>query len=137
MSTAVEAPKLVIVPRGKNVVLTRTPERNQSAGGITLTGKSVERDSTATVLAIGERVNHTKDGVPRATSLMAGDLVLLSEFEGNDYELSGEKFVVVDYRLIKGVIGRDDGSLVGVPDDADDVVRVGIGEGPGIELDLS
>jgi chaperonin GroES len=67
----------------------------KSIGGILVPQSSVKAPERATVIAVGDKVE---------IKIKKGDVVVLKQFNGEDFELDGEKLTVVRYDEIKLVV---------------------------------
>ncbi len=76
----------MIRPRKQNVVAKRVePKAMSDSGRLHLPEKALERTQLAKIIAVGEEI---KDCQP-------GDVVMIGQYTGYDFDIKGEKFVII------------------------------------------
>ncbi len=87
--------KINFQPLNKLVLVEPKEVVNKTAGGIIIPDNAEkQKPTTATVLAVGEKVSTVK----------VGDNVVFTAYSGNEIELDGNKYTVLEQKEILGVI---------------------------------
>ena len=82
-----------ITPIGERVLLKPILEEEKTKGGIYIPESARENNEKGKVLAVGK----LKD---KESELKEDDVVLYSGYSNEEFELEGEKYVIVDYKDI-------------------------------------
>ena len=83
-----------VTPLGDRIVVKPTAEEQTSKGGIIIPDSAKEKPSKGDVIAIGPgKVDDTGKRVPM--ELKAGDKVMFGKYSGTEYELDGEKYLIM------------------------------------------
>jgi chaperonin GroES len=82
-------------PLGKRVLVELQDKEETTASGIILPDSAQEKPSEATVVAVSDEV---KD-------ISVGNKVVFGKFGGSELTLDSEKFLVLNYSEILGIIG--------------------------------
>lgn len=83
-----------ITPIGERVLLKPMKKEEKTAGGIYLPDSAKEEKKEGTVVAVGTN----KDG--KDLPLSAGDKVLYGGFSSEEFEVAGEKHLMIDFKDI-------------------------------------
>jgi chaperonin GroES len=86
-----------LTPIKGRIIVKRGKPKLCSDGGIIYTGKEKEGSRTGEVLAIAPDSAYAGD-------IKVGNTVLFTEFAGNTIEHEGEKYYIVDEKLLLGVV---------------------------------
>jgi chaperonin GroES len=82
-------------PLGKRVLVKLQDKEETTASGIILPDSAQEKPSEATVVAVSDEV---KD-------ISVGNKIVFGKFGGSELTLDSEKFLVLNYSEILGIIG--------------------------------
>ncbi len=82
-----------ITPIGERVLLKPILEEEKTKGGIYIPESARENNKKGKVIAVGK----LKD---KESELKEDDIVLYSGYSNEEFELEGEKYVIVDYKDI-------------------------------------
>ena len=82
-------------PLGKRVLVKRVEEANTTSTGIIIPDNAQEKPSRGKVVAISSEVEELK----------VEDEVLFGKYSGNEVNLDGDKYLVLDVENIFGIIG--------------------------------
>ncbi len=83
-----------VTPLGDRIVVKPAVEELKSKGGIIIPDSAKEKPSKGDVIAIGPgKVDDTGKRIPM--ELKAGDQVLFGKYSGTEYELDGEKYLIM------------------------------------------
>ena len=81
-------------PLGERVLVKRTEVEEKTASGIILVDSAKEKPNTATVVAIGTKIE----------DINVGDTVVFEQYRGTEFELEGEEYLVLNLENIIGVM---------------------------------
>ncbi len=81
-------------PLGERVLVKRTEVEEKTASGIILVDSAKEKPNTATVVAVGTKVE----------DINVGDTVVFEQYRGTEFELEGEEYLVLNLENIIGVM---------------------------------
>ncbi|AXH08914.1 MULTISPECIES: co-chaperone GroES [Malaciobacter] len=81
-------------PLGERVLVKRTEVENKTASGIYIPDNAKEKPHTATVEAIGSKVEDVK----------VGDTIVFEQFRGTELNLEGQEYLVLNVENIIGVM---------------------------------
>ncbi len=81
-------------PLGERVLVKRTEVESKTASGIILVDSAKEKPNTATVVAVGTKVEDVN----------VGDTVVFEQYRGTEFELEGEEYLVLNLENIIGVM---------------------------------
>lgn len=93
MSTQIKE-KISLRPLGDRVLLKRLDPVKQT-GGIILPDTAQEKQSKATVLAVGPGKSG-KDGKMTPMHVAIGDVVLLDKYAGQNVKIDGEEYIIAN-----------------------------------------
>ena len=83
-----------VKPLGDRIVVKPSVEEQTSKGGIIIPDSAKEKPSKGDVIAIGPgKVDDTGKRIPM--ELKAGDKVMFGKYSGTEYELDGEKYLIM------------------------------------------
>ncbi len=91
-----------LVPLGSRVVLKESVAEETTKSGIVLPTASQEKPQYAEVIAVGP--GEVVDGKMVEMQVKVGDKVIYSRYAGNDVELDGEKYIIVEQKNIHAVV---------------------------------
>lgn len=97
-----------IKPLGDRVVVERLEQEEKTAGGILLPDTAKEKPKQGKVLAVGAGAKD-ENGKRIPMDVSVGDIVLFTQWSGNDIKIDGKDFLVLKESDIIGVI-EDTGS---------------------------
>ena len=81
-------------PLGERVLAKRTEVEEKTASGIILVDSAKEKPNTATVVAIGTKIEDIK----------VGDTIVFEQYRGTEFELEGEDYLILNLENIIGVM---------------------------------
>ena len=90
-------------PLHDKVLVRRTEEEETTAGGIVLPGSATEKPSQGEVIAVGAGKRLDK-GEVIAPDVKAGDVVIFSQYGGNEVKIDGEEYLILSESDLFGVI---------------------------------
>jgi len=90
-------------PLHDKVLLERTEEETTSAGGIILSGTATEKPSQGVVIAVGPGKKNDA-GEVISVGVKAGDMVIFSQYGGNEVKIDGKEYLILSETDIFGVI---------------------------------
>lgn len=92
-----------IRPLHDRLVVRRTEEQNQTAGGILLPGSAQEKPQQGEVIAVGTgRLLENGSQVPLAVK--EGDVVLFGQYSAQTVKVDGEELLIIKESDIFGVL---------------------------------
>lgn len=92
-----------IQPLGDRVIIKRSKEKQQTAGGLIIPTSAQEKEVEGQVVAVGEG-NRNSEGVFQTLTVSAGDNVLFSKYAGTEVQIGGVEHVIVREDDILGII---------------------------------
>ncbi len=81
-------------PLGKRVLVQRTEEASTTASGIIIPDNAKEKPSQGKVVAISNDVDNVS----------VNDVVVFGKYAGNEFEVNGEKYLIIDVDDLFGII---------------------------------
>ncbi len=81
-------------PLGKRVLVQRTEEASTTASGIIIPDNAKEKPSQGKVVAISSDVDNVS----------VNDVVVFGKYAGNEFELNGEKYLIIEVDDLFGII---------------------------------
>jgi len=90
-------------PLHDKVLVRRTEEEETTAGGIVLPGSAAEKPSHGEVIAVGAG-KRLDNGEVVSPDVKAGDVVIFSQYGGNEVKIDGEEYLILSESDIFGVI---------------------------------
>lgn len=92
----------MLKPLGDRVVLKKIEkEENVTKSGLVLPSSAKEESNIAEVLAVANEIDKDEK---TAGQLKVGDKVVYSKYAGSEFEIDGEKVIVIKYEDILAVI---------------------------------
>lgn len=95
----------MLQPLGDRILLKQLEADEKSAGGIILPEEAQEAPREGEVIAVGEG-KLLEDGSRSELSVEVGDRVIFTKYGGNEIEVDGEEYVIVDENSL--LAKRDD-----------------------------
>ena len=92
---------MFIKPLEDKVVIKKVEIEETTASGIVLPSSAKEEHNIAEVVAIGKEI---LDDEKRKDEIAVGNKVIFSKYAGSEIELDKEKFIILKYSDILGVI---------------------------------
>ena len=92
-----------VKPLGDRVVIRRHAEEDKTAGGILLPDSAREKPQKGTVLAVGPG-RLIKDGTRQAPQVKKGDVVLFTNWAGDEFKSSGDNVLLMREEDILAVL---------------------------------
>jgi chaperonin GroES len=92
-----------IHPLGDRILIKRIEENEQVSGGIIIPDTAKEKPQEAEVVAVGPG-RRGEDGDLIALDLQPGQKVLVGKFAGNEIEVEGEEFVILNEDDVLGIL---------------------------------
>ncbi len=81
-------------PLGKRVLVQRTEEASTTASGIIIPDNAKEKPSQGKVVAVSSDVDNVS----------INDVVVFGKYAGNEFEVNGEKYLIIDVDDLFGII---------------------------------
>jgi chaperonin GroES len=97
-----------IKPLGDRVVVERLEQEEKTSGGIIIPDTAKEKPKQGKVLAVGPGAKD-ENGKRIPVDVQAGDIVLFTQWAGNDIKIDGKDYLVLKEIDIIGII-EDAGS---------------------------
>ena len=97
-----------IRPLGDRIVVERIEQDVKTAGGIIIPDTAKEKPKQAKVIAVGEGAKDN-NGKRIAMDVEVGDIVLFTQWAGNEVKVEGKEYLVLKESDVIGVI-EDTGS---------------------------
>lgn len=90
-------------PLGDKVVVEAMESEDKSAGGLYLPDSAKKKPQTGKIIAVGEgRI--LDDGKRAPMSVKVGDKVLFSKYGGNEVQVDGNEYTILDEDQIYAII---------------------------------
>ena len=90
-------------PLHDKVLVKRTEEEENSAGGIVLPGSATEKPSQGEVVAVGPG-KKTENGDVSPVGVAVGDTVIFGQYGGNEIKIDGDEYLILSESDIFGVV---------------------------------
>ncbi len=90
-------------PLGDKVVVQLLEKEDKSAGGLYLPDSAQKKPQTGKVIAIGDG-RLLEDGKRAPMTLKVGDKVLFSKYGGNEVQIDGEEYTILDEDQVYAVL---------------------------------
>ncbi|RLA07296.1 MAG: co-chaperone GroES [Gammaproteobacteria bacterium] len=94
-----------IRPLYDNILVERTEEEKQSAGGIIIPDSATEKPSRGKITAVGKGKKTSKGDIV-SLDVKVGDEVLFGKYAGNEVKLDGVEYLVMKESDIVAVIDK-------------------------------
>ncbi len=92
-----------IRPLGDKIVVEVLEEEDKSPGGIYLPDTAKKKPQQGKVVAVGEG-RLLEDGTRAKMSVKVGDRVLFSKYGGNEVEIDGKEYTILDEDQVYAII---------------------------------
>lgn len=90
-------------PLGDKIVVEVLEEEDKSPGGIYLPDTAKKKPQQGKVIAVGEG-RLLEDGTRAKMSVKVGDRVLFSKYGGNEVEIDGKEYTILDEDQVYAII---------------------------------
>lgn len=97
--------KTSLRPLGNRVLLSRSEQEEKLQGGIILPDSAKKKQETAEVIAVGTG-KRLDNGETLPVPVNVGDTVLMDKYAGQEVEIDGEEFVIIDADSIVAIISK-------------------------------
>ena len=94
---------MALRPLGNRVVVERAEEEEQVSGGIIIPDSAKEKGQEAKVIAVGPG-SRKDDGGVLPLDVSVGDTVLIGKYAGNDVNVDGNDYVILNEDEILGIL---------------------------------
>ena len=94
----------MIRPLNGNVVIERAVAKKETAGGIILPDNAQDKPKLGKVLAVGPGAWNEAGTARKPVSVSVGASVLFTSYSGNEVELDGKTYLMMDEANILGVV---------------------------------
>ena len=94
---------MALRPLGNRVVVERAEEEEQVSGGIIIPDSAKEKGQEAKVIAVGPG-SRKDDGGVLPLDVSVGDTVLIGKYAGNDVNVNGNDYVILNEDEILGIL---------------------------------
>lgn len=92
-----------IKPLGDRLVVERLEPEEKTAGGIIIPDTAKDKPKQAKVIAVGPG-NKDENGKRIPVDVEAGDIVLFTQWAGNEIKIDGKEFLVLKESDVIGII---------------------------------
>lgn len=92
-----------LVPLGDHVIVKRLSAETKTAGGIVLPDSAQQKPQQGRILAVGDG-RRLKNGTRAKSQVSEGDKVVFSNWAGTEFEINGEKLLIMDEQEILAII---------------------------------
>jgi chaperonin GroES len=96
---------MTIRPLYDNVLVKRTEEEKQSAGGIIIPDSASEKPSRGVITAVGKGKKNSKGDI-ETLDVKVNDEVLFGKYAGNEIKINGEELLVMKESDIVAIIEK-------------------------------
>ncbi|XZE17884.1 co-chaperone GroES [Pirellulaceae bacterium SH449] len=104
MAATKEKSKVKLVPLGDRIVVQREESQERTSGGIFLPDSAKDKPTRGKIVAIGDgRV--LENGSRSTLQVKVGDLVLFTSYAGENIEVDGEEYLLMNEGEVLAVIG--------------------------------
>jgi chaperonin GroES len=104
MAATKEKSKVKLVPLGDRIVVQREVSQERTSGGIFLPDSAKDKPTRGKVVNVGDgRV--LENGSRSTLQVKVGDLVLFTSYAGENIEVDGEEFLLMNESEVLAVIG--------------------------------
>jgi chaperonin GroES len=104
MAATKEKSKVKLVPLGDRIVVQREVSQEKTSGGIFLPDSAKDKPTRGKVVNVGDgRV--MENGSRSTLQVKVGDLVLFTSYAGENIEIDGEEFLLMNESEVLAVIG--------------------------------
>ena len=92
-----------IKPLGDRIVIERIEQESKTAGGIIIPDNAKEKPKQGKVVAVGAG-NKDENGKRIPVDVTVGDIVLFTQWGGNEIKLDGKEYLVLKEADVIGII---------------------------------
>ncbi|MCU0713262.1 MAG: co-chaperone GroES [Pirellula sp.] len=104
MAATKEKSKVKLVPLGDRIVVQREESQERTSGGIFLPDSAKDKPTRGKIVSIGDgRV--LENGSRSTLQVKVGDLVLFTSYAGENIEVDGEEYLLMNESEVLAVIG--------------------------------
>ncbi|MFN7289087.1 MAG: co-chaperone GroES [Pirellula sp.] len=104
MAATKEKSKVKLVPLGDRIVVQREESQERTSGGIFLPDSAKDKPTRGKIVSVGDgRV--LENGSRSTLQVKVGDLVLFTSYAGENIEVDGEEYLLMNESEVLAVIG--------------------------------
>jgi chaperonin GroES len=104
MAATKEKSKVKLVPLGDRIVVQREESQERTVGGIFLPDSAKDKPTRGKIVSVGDgRV--LENGSRSTLQVKVGDLVLFTSYAGENIEVDGEEYLLMNESEVLAVIG--------------------------------
>ena len=104
MAATKEKSKVKLVPLGDRIVVQREESQERTSGGIFLPDSAKDKPTRGKIVNVGDgRV--LENGSRSTLQVKVGDLVLFTSYAGENIEVDGEEYLLMNESEVLAVIG--------------------------------
>lgn len=104
MAATKEKSKVKLVPLGDRIVVQREESQERTSGGIFLPDSAKDKPTRGKIVSVGDgRV--LENGSRSTLQVKVGDLVLFTSYAGENIEVDGEEYLLMNEGEILAIIG--------------------------------
>ncbi|MFN8739497.1 MAG: co-chaperone GroES [Pirellula sp.] len=104
MAATKEKSKVKLVPLGDRIVVQREESQERTTGGIFLPDSAKDKPTRGKIVSVGDgRV--LENGSRSTLQVKVGDLVLFTSYAGENIEVDGEEYLLMNESEVLAVIG--------------------------------
>ena len=104
MAATKEKSKVKLVPLGDRIVVQREESQERTSGGIFLPDSAKDKPTRGKIVSVGDgRV--LENGSRSTLQVKVGDLVLFTSYAGENIEVDGEEYLLMNEGEVLAIIG--------------------------------
>ncbi|MCU0715174.1 co-chaperone GroES [Pirellulaceae bacterium SH501] len=104
MAATKEKSKVKLVPLGDRIVVQREESQEKTSGGIFLPDSAKDRPTRGKVVSVGDG-RMLENGSRSQLQVKVGDLVLFTSYAGENIEVDGEEYLLMNESEVLAVLG--------------------------------
>lgn len=104
MAATKEKSKVKLVPLGDRIVVQREESQEKTSGGIFLPDNAKDRPTRGKVVSVGDG-RMLENGSRSQLQVKVGDLVLFTSYAGENIEVDGEEYLLMNESEVLAVLG--------------------------------
>ncbi|AMV34084.1 10 kDa chaperonin [Pirellula sp. SH-Sr6A] len=104
MAATKEKSKVKLVPLGDRIVVQREVSQEKTSGGIFLPDSAKDRPTRGKVVSVGDG-RMLENGSRSVLQVKVGDLVLFTSYAGENIEVDGEEYLLMNESEVLAVLG--------------------------------
>lgn len=104
MAATKEKSKVKLVPLGDRIVVQREESQEKTSGGIFLPDSAKDRPTRGKVVSVGDG-RMLENGNRSQLQVKVGDLVLFTSYAGENIEVDGEEYLLMNESEVLAVLG--------------------------------